>query len=64
MAKKVLTEAQVKRVLEKVSNKSKNLSGKEMPGYVMGYLMSMLMTYAEMSPAVRKDLISMAENTD
>lgn len=62
MAKQVLTDAQVKRVLEKISSKSQKVSGEKMPGYVMGYFMSMLMTYAEMSPAVRKDLIAMSND--
>jgi hypothetical protein len=60
--KKTFTHADASEILDHISARSVKVSGQSLSPYAKGYLVSMLTRLAEVSPAVKRELLADVEH--
>lgn len=61
VSKKTFSREDAETILEHISNRSFVVSGEKMPAFIHGYIMSMLTSLANRSPAAAKELLADVE---
>lgn len=56
--KKTFAHVEASEILDHISERSVKVSGESIPPFAKGYLISMLTKLAEVSPAVRRELLA------
>lgn len=59
---KTFAHVEASEILDHISERSVKISGEAIPAFAKGYLISMLTTLADRSPAVRRELLADLEH--